>query len=101
MNESTKEWLHDKGQKALKQPSWIIPMMAVISLMSFLIWIGIVVSETANGKPIMTVIGDVTSAGFIFSGLISSLTTVLWYERRHYYEIILAQEKRIKELEKK
>ncbi len=76
-------------------------MMAIISLIPFLIWIGIVVSETTNGKTIMAAIGDATSSGFIFLGVISSLTTVLWYERRHYYEIILAQEKRIRELEKK
>jgi hypothetical protein len=100
MKASIAEWLHDKGKKALKQPSWVIPMMGVISLIPFLIWLGIVVSDVANGKTMMAAIGNATSAGFIFLGMINSLITVLWYERRHYYEIIQAQEKRIKELEK-
>jgi len=100
MKTSTEEWLHDKGQKALKQPAWLIPVMAVISLIPFLIWIGIVVSETANGKAIIAAIGDATSAPFLFLGLIGGLITLLWYERRHYYEIIQSQERRIRELEK-
>jgi len=76
-------------------------MMAVISLIFLLIWIGIVVSEAVHGKSIIAVIGDTSSAPFFFLGIIQGLVTLLWYERRHYYEIIQSQEQRIKELEKK
>jgi predicted signal transduction protein with EAL and GGDEF domain len=101
MKVNTVEWLHNRGQDAIKQPSWFIPMMAVISLIFLLAWIAIVVSEIVNGKSIIAAIGGASVAPFFFLALINGLVTLLWYERRHYYEIIQSQERKIRELEKK
>jgi hypothetical protein len=100
MKASTAEWLQDKGQKAVRQPAWVIPMMTVLSLLFILIWIGIVVSEAVDSKSIIAGIGNAYSALFLFLGLINGLITLLGYERKHYYEIIQSQERRIRELEK-
>jgi hypothetical protein len=99
MKASTAERLRDKGQKALNQPSLFIPMMIIVTLIPFLFWIGIIVSDISNGKTIIASVGNTTTTSFFFIGLVSFLITVLNYERRNYYKIIQTQERKIRELE--